>query len=89
MTNQDKIEQFTKYRCRLAIRSEYEGNPIKPECVDHNGKEVVLSASWLMDEDDKYPGEWAMTSVEFDDPLLKEMGIGWIASGDLEVIDSV
>ncbi len=89
MTNQDKIEQFAKYRCRLSFRPEYAGNSVKPECADHNGKEVTLSAGWLMDDDDKYPGEWAMTYVKFDDPLLKEMDIGWIASGDIEVIERV
>ncbi len=84
-----EIQQFGKYRCRVAMRSDFEGRPIRPKCEGKDGSECILQAGWLMDEDDPYPGEWAMACQNWDDGLMKDMGISWIASGDLQILERV
>ena len=79
--------RFESAKCRIVIRPTYDGNLVKPECLKLNGKVVVLSAAWLMDGADKYPGEWALMPEGIDEDF-RVAGIGWIASGDVEKLPS-
>lgn len=64
--------------CRIQIRQTYAGRPMRSGAEQLNGREVQLVAAWLMDEQDAYPGEWALMpeSGSID-------GLVWIASGDV------
>lgn len=77
-----EIEQLKVYMCRIKIRPEYKGMIAKPEIEKMNGELVHLQAWWLQDEDDKYPGEWAMGS---EDGVNNQLPI-WISSGDLDIL---
>jgi len=69
-----EIQQFQRYTARVAIRRGDDWE-VRPECERLDGQEVFVTAGWLMDEADPYPGEWAM--------WLEDSAITWIASGDL------
>ncbi len=61
---------------------------IKAERLD--GRRTVVMAAWRMNQDDPYPGEWAMTFEPRyfgDDPVVQEPGLGWVASGDFERLE--
>lgn len=74
----------TAVMCRITVRHEYNGCPAKPEAAALNGQVMKLAALWLMDDEDPYPGEWALGTSG----LLKSSGIGWIASGDVQPIEA-
>jgi hypothetical protein len=60
----------------------------KAERLD--GRRTVVMAAWRMNQDDPYPGEWAMTFEPRyfgDDPVVQEPGLGWVASGDFEGLE--
>lgn len=80
-----EIQQFALYRVRLALRDSYRGRPQKHGMAALDGREMVLSPVWLMDERDRYPGEWTLWGQE----LYAAAGIPWVASGDVEIIDVV
>lgn len=84
-----EIQQFALYRVRLAPRETYKGRPQKPGMSALAGREMVLSAMWLMDENDPYPGEWALGDTGKTRELESAAGIPWVASGDVEIIDVV
>lgn len=54
---------------------------VRPECEGLDGKRITVRCGWMIDDDDRYPGEYAMIITPFD-PALP---IVWIASGDLEL----
>jgi hypothetical protein len=62
-------------------RPEYKNRPALPDLLEHSGTVLKCRIGWQMDEEDPYPGEWAVISAFPDDPLL--LGRTWIASGDL------
>lgn len=69
------------YRARVAIRR---GDwLVKPEAESLDGREVVVSAGWRLDEDETrggiYSGEGAMI-------LPLGAPLAWIASGDLVLL---
>ena len=80
------IEHLETYHCRIKQRAEYSGKKLKPSCTSLEGKEIELQAMWRMDDDDKYPDEWAMGGVDSCRELLELAGITWIASGDVEIL---
>jgi hypothetical protein len=73
--------------CKISIRPEYEGRLMLPQFAELNGTVLEMKALWLMDEDDKYPGEWALWPA--DKKILNEWldkyDKAWIASGDVEM----
>lgn len=71
--------------CMVAIRKEYKGRQIRPEALAIDGQVLELTPLWLMDEDDPYPGEWALgePGMLAVNGKLQSAGIGWIASGDV------
>jgi hypothetical protein len=46
------------------------------------GKELVFQYAWLMDEDDKFPGVWALTTQEPGFPC-------WVPEFDLKIVEVV
>lgn len=70
------IHKYKSYTATVKIRKDW---PIKPEAAHLEGQRVSVEAGWIMDEDDPYPGEWAML-------LGAGYPIPWIASGDLQNI---
>ena len=72
-------------RYRINIREEFNGLKIKPEVMELQGEIVELIPLWEIEKDDtRYPGEYAMGTIG--DTTLNEVGIDWIASGDVEEI---
>ncbi len=69
--------------CIYTPRDQYRGRTLLPGHKELTGQRIKLVALWLMDEDDPYPGEWALTSAGNNDPLYKIFGRAWIASGDV------
>lgn len=73
---QHKIDPI---KCIFAPREEFDGRALLPELREHIGETVYLVASWQMDDQDKYPGEWALVAKG---GLI--FGRTWIASGDFK-----
>lgn len=74
--------------CRVAIRKDYKGRQIRPEALAIDGMEIELMAGWMMEDDDPYPGEWALQPpVRLSEQAdLFRRAVGWIASGDVVVL---
>ena len=71
-------------RCIASLRKEYRGRPLKPATESLQGKELLLQAMWQCEKDENYPDEFALEGAdEATRTLLKEVGIAWIASGDV------
>lgn len=72
-------------RCRITIRPYFDGRPAKPEAMALDGLTIELTPMWYMDENDPYPGEWALgePGMRAVDGKLRSAGVGWIASGDV------
>jgi hypothetical protein len=64
-------------------RSEDNGNKIREELIKHIGSIVKVKTMWLMNNNDPYPGEWALGSNEYGKDIF---GRTWIASGDVTEI---
>ena len=71
--------------CEIKPRETYQGRQLKPGISQKEGMQFVLVALWEMDEDDPYPGEYAL-STKGCKQLLDALGIAWISSGDVVVI---
>lgn len=71
--------------CELRPRETYQGRPLKSSIAQKAGARFVLVTQWKMDNDDPYPGEYAL-STKSCAQLLAELGLTWIASGDVVVI---
>lgn len=85
-----EIKRFKKYRCRVKMRPEYNGNGLRPGVKAIDGKEFILMAAWMQDKHDNYPGEWAMDCNDSRRLFLESnQTIMWISSGDLEILGAV
>ena len=76
-------------RCRIKLRSEYEGQPLKPNVLELNGKVFNLMCCWQIDEGERYSNEYALEPYRKDKAAVEAFenaGISWIASGDIKVI---
>lgn len=69
--------------CEFRPRAEYRGCELKPGLAEKAGTRLVLRTMWLMDEDDSYPGEYALSSVDSCGGQIKPLGLDWVASGDV------
>jgi hypothetical protein len=72
--------------CEFRPRAEYNGRATKPGMTEKAGTRYVLRTMWLMDEDDPYPGEYALSTVDSCGGLMETLGIAWVASGDVVVL---
>jgi len=71
--------------CEFRPRAEYQGRHAKPGMLEKAGMRFVLHTMWLMDEDDSYPGEYALSTVDSCRGLMDALGVAWVASGDVVV----
>ena len=89
-----KIEHLRQYRCKIILRPEFEGRKLKQGVAVVDGMELILEALWQQDEEDNYPNEWAMGDscrIDSEHRLLDltDGVIGWISSGDLQIIEEI
>jgi hypothetical protein len=75
--------------CEFRPRAEYKDRATKPGMAEKAGTRFVLRTMWLMDEDDSYPGEYALSTVDSCGGLMETLGIAWVASGDVVVLPNV
>jgi len=75
--------QFKPVKVKFTPRPEFEGMAIHPDVVQYIGQEVTVVPMFMMDDDDKYPGEWALTNEE----NKGIFGRLWIASGDVTILE--
>ena len=71
--------------CEFRPRETHRGHPLRPFLARKAGTQFVLMTLWLMDDDDPYPGEYAL-STKGCKQLMEQLGITWIASGDVVVV---
>jgi hypothetical protein len=92
MSDPVEYQQYDHLLVRFTPRPTYKGSPLKKFLHQFTGQEVFVQVMWLMDEDDRYPGEYALGPMygrHRDTGIFGDHGeesIGWIASGDVEVI---
>jgi len=48
------------YRVRFKPRAEYRGRTLRPSLLQFAGRELIVQTWWMMNDDDRYPGEWAL-----------------------------
>ncbi|MBU3186586.1 hypothetical protein [Clostridium estertheticum] len=65
----------------LAYYRPKDTSDLRPECTEYIGKLLEFQYSWLMDEDDRWEGVWALTPTN--------MKFGWSPEFDLEIIEEV
>jgi hypothetical protein len=51
---------------------------VSKEALKYIGKELIFQYVWMMDEDDPWPGVWALMPVE--------VSFGWVPEFDLQII---
>ena len=85
-----KYKPYDKIMCRIKIRPEYEGRKARPKVQELNGQVLLMQVLWLQDSDDNYPGEYALEPCdrEIRSKWFEGTGIGWISSGDVEILES-
>jgi hypothetical protein len=85
-----QLNPYMKIRATVKLRPQFNGQAIKPGCLQLEGAVLVLKVAWLQEAGDKYPGEWALTGG---DPPSAEMldsaGICWISSGDVACVSEL
>lgn len=69
---------------RVRIRRDI-GLEVRPNAEQIDGQVYRFTRGWLMEEDDPYPGEVAMIP---EDPAYPADAPNWIASGDLEQVET-
>jgi hypothetical protein len=76
-----------KVRVRFKPRLKLEYKILKPGVKELDGTVLEVVPSWLMSEEDPYPGEWALISTNSIKSVI--LDIHWIASGDVEFIEEI
>lgn len=80
-----ELEYHKNYTCIIKVRPLYKGCKVM-ECVTVlNERHYIMKPLWLMDDEDPYPGEWAMSCEKYHE----DSGRSWIASGDLRITNEV
>jgi len=85
-----KYECYDKIMCRIKIRPTFQGRKAKPKVQELNGIVLLMQVLWEEDDEDKYPGEYALKPYDKDTwfKWSEENEVGWIASGDVEILES-
>lgn len=90
-TTDPQLEPYGIYEVEVAMRDTHQGNVVKSSCLNLQGKKFILEVLWKMNDDDSYPGEYALGDAAAGitmgiNTLFKEAKIAWIASGDVKVL---
>lgn len=82
-----KLRPYQLVRARVCIRTDLPF-PIKEECIETEGLEADFEVYWQIEDDhSRYPGEWALMPTHREMERLRDAWpIGWIASGDLQIL---
>ena len=85
------LEILTAYKCRVNLRESHKGNLIKPKCKKLDGMILRLECMWACGDDESYPREFALGGGNFEESVkaLGDADIGWLASGDVEVLEII
>lgn len=85
------MEILKKYKCRVKLRETHNGHPLKPLVKNIDGKVLMFECMWKCEDDEKYPNEYAMGPLDFEETRkeLHAVHITWLASGDLEIIEEL
>lgn len=75
-------KQFSEVRAIYKPADEHRHTLIE-EAKPFIGTEAIFQYSWLMDEEDKYPGVWALIPRTGDEDFRC---LGWIPEFDLEIL---
>lgn len=81
----------TPYRCRVSWRDgTHRGEPLTPELLALEGRELILQVGWDQPADAPHPGEQALvqTGLDADKPLMSA-GTHWIGVGDVVVLEAL
>jgi hypothetical protein len=86
-----ELAPFGIYEAEVAMRTTYNGSAVKSSCLNLQGKKFFLEVLWKMNDDDPYPGEYALGDAQASvtvgkNTLFKEARIAWIASGDVKIL---
>jgi hypothetical protein len=81
----EEIEQFGLYLCTVEPRPSFKGAILKDEAKRMAGKCFILQAYWLQDENDPYPGEWALGD-NHELGRYEDFDLAWISSGDVRIV---
>ncbi len=73
----------TPVRVSFWPRASYQGREALAGMLSQTGAQLSVVPLWQMDEDDPYPGEWALGAPDYGELL----GRSWIASGDVVPLD--
>lgn len=75
--------------CTFKPRSTWNGASVREGIQALVGKQMQLTVCWKMDNDDKYPGEYALEGADEETRVMLEtIPITWVASGDVVPIPS-
>jgi hypothetical protein len=75
-------------QCVFNPRPTWGGQPLKPGMEELRGRTMLLTVCWKCEDDEKYPGEYALEGADPDTiDLLRSVNVTWIASGDVLVKD--
>jgi hypothetical protein len=59
------LVRYATYSCRIEQRPEWRGGKLKESCRRLDGMELInLEVLWQMDEDEKYPREFALGGAD-------------------------
>ncbi len=84
------INTLDNFLCKINIRPIYKGRKANSKLANiYNGKIMVMKAMWCMEDDGKYPGEWAMVPADNDEWIKMCEVTAWIASGDIEILNEI
>ena len=85
-----KYECYDKIMCRIKIRPTFRGRKEKPKVQELNGQVLLMQVLWLQEDEDNYPGEYALKPYDEDTwfKWSEENDVGWISSGDVEILES-
>lgn len=78
----NRTKRISTDRYRVKIRRDI-GRDVRPNAEQLDGKVFEFTASWVIEDNEAYPGEMAMISR---DPNYPKDAPPWIASGDMEKV---
>jgi hypothetical protein len=73
-------------KVRFTPRPQYKDRAALDGILQHSGQIIEVTPLWLQDDEDPYPGEWALGSPKVSESLFDRV---WIASGDVTPLPDI